>query len=573
MKLYAIIFLMLFGGLQAQNTVNVTFNFDATPLITNCWIEPANGGKLALSGSMNGWNNTGEDALTKGSGNNYAITKTLGKKSVGDTTFHYKLTAFATNTSLIAWEADPNRSFVLSPSATHQTINIGAWQGAISNICVPTANVEINFKVNVTAYRLAGEFVAATDVVAVAGDFNSWNNGVAGADTLKATAVVDEFSKKKRFQNHKLGVPQLKFKFIMRKAGATEPAWEGGDDRQVIVPVGITDANQDGWLDYAYEGGCFNGLCLDDVFPEPQTCYLELDARPAFYRLLDVGNLPTNVQTGTAGITQINGFFVNGPLSLQPQSASTWTTFWGDGLGQLGQSDAHRLKDDGLNGDLVAGDSVYTKKFDFGKGNLRQYSGKFSANGFDNEAGANANDIVKYPIGACRVRTVFGVFGPFANGKLSDDPILCGSPLPITSSPYDNYILISHSVIPGATNPPYYQSNVVVVRRGGDVDGTKCPAIEQVSSEIPKETALLSAYPNPFTDKVNFKFELKSSERVNLKVYDATGKQVAVLLDNVVKEAGVYQVDFTAQDWANGVYFYRLETPTQQLSRSVVLIR
>jgi hypothetical protein len=40
-------------------------------------------------------------------------------------------------------------------------------------------------------------------------------------------------------------------------------------------------------------------------------------------------------------------------------------------------------------------------------------------------------------------------------------------------------------------------------------------------------------------------------------VYDITGRQVAVLV-NQVQRAGVYEVDFDASNIASGIYFYKL---------------
>jgi Secretion system C-terminal sorting domain len=568
---YLWVLMLFYGILSAQNTVQVTFNFDATPLISNCWIAPTNGGKLALSGSFNGWERTeAVDAFTA-NGNAYSITKTLDKKTVGDTTYSYKLTAYPFTGGFLAWEADPNRSLVISANSGNQTVNLGAWQGDITNQCKATANVEVTFKVNVAAYRLSGDFNETTDQLVVAGNFNGWNAGAAGADTLKQSLLnADEFSKTRLFPNLILDTPQLSFKYVIRRPTTGEPiiTWEGGQEKSITVPTTNPAPNP-----YTFTtSSCFNNLCADKVFPMAQTCYLELDARPAFYRLTDIGNLPSNFYNGLAGITQITGFFVNGPLAKQSES---WKT-WGDMPGTLGQSEENRLLDDGLNGDLVAGDSVYTKRFDFRAGEFRQYVGKFSANGFDNETGDRHDDVVVYPISNnCRVKGAFGAWGPERYGRYLDDVI--SSSIGNMVGPYDSYIDITHQVIQGATSAPFFTSNVKVVRGGAIYDRSPIydqpPAIEQVSTEIPQETALLSAYPNPFTDKVNFKYELKSATTVTLRVFDVTGKEVAVLLKDTAQEAGVYQVDFSGKDWASGVYFYRLETPQQVLSKSVVLIR
>ena len=44
---------------------------------------------------------------------------------------------------------------------------------------------------------------------------------------------------------------------------------------------------------------------------------------------------------------------------------------------------------------------------------------------------------------------------------------------------------------------------------------------------------------------------------VELKVYDALGNEVAVLV-NEMKKAGSYEVEFDGNNFASGIYFYRL---------------
>lgn len=44
---------------------------------------------------------------------------------------------------------------------------------------------------------------------------------------------------------------------------------------------------------------------------------------------------------------------------------------------------------------------------------------------------------------------------------------------------------------------------------------------------------------------------------ITLKVYDALGKEVAILV-NENKQAGEYEVEWNASDFPSGVYFYQL---------------
>ena len=44
---------------------------------------------------------------------------------------------------------------------------------------------------------------------------------------------------------------------------------------------------------------------------------------------------------------------------------------------------------------------------------------------------------------------------------------------------------------------------------------------------------------------------------MNLKVYDLTGKEIAILVNEDLS-AGVYSFDFNAGGLASGIYFYKL---------------
>jgi hypothetical protein len=75
--------------------------------------------------------------------------------------------------------------------------------------------------------------------------------------------------------------------------------------------------------------------------------------------------------------------------------------------------------------------------------------------------------------------------------------------------------------------------------------------------ELPATVQLLPNYPNPFNPSTTIAFETGSLYRVQLDVYDATGRHVAALLDETV-EAGRHQKRFHATGLATGLYIVRL---------------
>ncbi|MBL8016463.1 MAG: SBBP repeat-containing protein [Ignavibacteria bacterium] len=83
--------------------------------------------------------------------------------------------------------------------------------------------------------------------------------------------------------------------------------------------------------------------------------------------------------------------------------------------------------------------------------------------------------------------------------------------------------------------------------------------ISQVNTEIPERFSLGQNYPNPFNPMTNVKIQMTKSGFVKLAVFDITGRQVAMLVNEELY-AGVYNVDFDASNLSSGTYFYRMET-------------
>ncbi len=89
----------------------------------------------------------------------------------------------------------------------------------------------------------------------------------------------------------------------------------------------------------------------------------------------------------------------------------------------------------------------------------------------------------------------------------------------------------------------------------------------------PKSFEMNQNYPNPSNPNSKIDFELPSDMKVNIKVYDLTGKEVAQLMDEN-KTAGYYTVDFNGSNIASGVYFYRItaSSSTQKFSKTLKML-
>ncbi len=106
-----------------------------------------------------------------------------------------------------------------------------------------------------------------------------------------------------------------------------------------------------------------------------------------------------------------------------------------------------------------------------------------------------------------------------------------------------------------------------------DFDGTFAysDAI-QVALPAPVKLALHKNFPNPFNPVTVIRYDVPQNGPVRLSVYDATGRQIAVLVDQEVA-AGRYQTHFDATNLASGVYFYRLETTQSSITNTMLLAK
>jgi len=83
-------------------------------------------------------------------------------------------------------------------------------------------------------------------------------------------------------------------------------------------------------------------------------------------------------------------------------------------------------------------------------------------------------------------------------------------------------------------------------------------SVQNTSNNISENFTLSQNYPNPFNPSTKIDFQIPADGKVKLAIYDNSGKEIAVLTDEV-KTAGYYSVNFNATDLSSGIYFYKIE--------------
>jgi hypothetical protein len=103
------------------------------------------------------------------------------------------------------------------------------------------------------------------------------------------------------------------------------------------------------------------------------------------------------------------------------------------------------------------------------------------------------------------------------------------------------------------------------------------PTSVPTNTPAPPSVALEQNYPNPFNPSTTISFTLPSRTRVNLSIYDVRGRLVVKLVENTLPQ-GAKDVRWNGRHGSgnpvsSGVYFYRLSTSGQIMTRKMVLLR
>lgn len=90
--------------------------------------------------------------------------------------------------------------------------------------------------------------------------------------------------------------------------------------------------------------------------------------------------------------------------------------------------------------------------------------------------------------------------------------------------------------------------------------------------DLPANFSLSQNFPNPFNPSTRIQYQVSSITNVSLKVYDILGNEAATLV-NEQKPAGIYEVEFDANQLTSGIYFYKLQAGSFVEAKKMILIQ
>lgn len=123
--------------------------------------------------------------------------------------------------------------------------------------------------------------------------------------------------------------------------------------------------------------------------------------------------------------------------------------------------------------------------------------------------------------------------------------------------------------------------SVILVHHSADAKGVRLDFsatwggalhVAAQTSELPALMTLDQNYPNPFNPETRIRYQLHRAAQVRLRVFDALGRQTALLVDDLLP-AGNYEASFNAAEWPSGTYLYVLDSGSHRLRKSMTVAR
>jgi Secretion system C-terminal sorting domain len=87
--------------------------------------------------------------------------------------------------------------------------------------------------------------------------------------------------------------------------------------------------------------------------------------------------------------------------------------------------------------------------------------------------------------------------------------------------------------------------------------------------ELVNTSELLGNYPNPFNPETTISFSIKENEKGVLSIFNIKGQRI--FKDKF--ETGNYQYRWNAEGFVSGMYFYKLSSPTTNITKKMLLMK
>lgn len=350
---YALLFAVLIGSIANTATgTNVTFQCQMSVQIELGNFNP-NSDTLVVRGSFDGW--AGNDYPLLPNGTLYAITTDI---PPGDIEYKFVMVRGGSD----QWEFVENRTVTVE--TTPLVLPVFYFNNIVSS---QSADVEVLFRVDMGVQTVNGNFDPETDWVVVRGGHDSLFFWGGSRQLYEEPGNPGVYSRWVLFPN--LLVENLvEYKFVILDNGDVNSAdWEIAPNRSFQAtgqePDNLPPPSGDGYGEITPGLVYFSDLSWDDVLVSNVDVVFSVDARPLYGRIADEVFI-YDFQTGDT-IRSVESIQVAGDFNYWP-----WGNF----------PASYFLNDSGVNGDNVAGDSVFSLTVPFVIGDPRDVTYKYGVN-------------------------------------------------------------------------------------------------------------------------------------------------------------------------------------------------
>ena len=477
--LYIIFSLLILSNISFAQTME--FRCDMSVEITDGNFDAATD-SLKVNGDFNGW----------GSGTQYFLSdddtdqiySVVLDNVAADSTFTFKFVIRSGGTD--SWESVANR--------TYTTTGTDDVFETVYNTVPTLGEITVMYECNMEYERVSGRFNPATDTLELRGVDHGWGPGL----MMEPSTLNPDIYTYETTQGILEDTTLAGYKFWFNHEGSG--VWEGGSDR--IYRITADDLANG----FATVSRTFNDATLETITNFPLT-------------VLFTVNMTNATHNGITG----NPF---GTISTVHVAGAVPPLAWPDG----GWPDTDidlliELVDDGTNGDVTAGDMIFSREVLFPQYSPLTIQYKFGANWGDtnNNGGGNDNE----------------------SGVAADHFLHV--------LPSDTYVTVVNTF------------SVM-----GDCWSTGLE--ESSDSDLPESYTLQQNYPNPFNPSTTIKFSLPEEGMVSLTVYNTLGQEVAKLVNKQLS-VGSYEYSFDASNLSSGVYIYSIRANNFVQTRKMLLLK
>jgi hypothetical protein len=118
-----------------------------------------------------------------------------------------------------------------------------------------------------------------------------------------------------------------------------------------------------------------------------------------------------------------------------------------------------------------------------------------------------------------------------------------------------------------------YTGEVNIISSGGNITIPIDYLVDiEKESLLSNEYHLNQNYPNPFNPRTIINYSIADQSQVLLIVYDALGREVTTLV-NKQQNPGIYQVEWNAENFSSGIYYYKLTVDEWSDTKKMILLR